>query len=382
MPEAPTIAKAIRLREAESEILDLKSATYENHSDWLKDVTAFANTTGGRILIGVSEDDDGRAKEALGIEVSDLDGHIQTLNQWLRTRTDPDVSGAVRIAVEENETGRKFIIADVEESAFAPHRINTDSSKMNRQVYVRKGRDSVPVDMAEIREIMMGRHRTLDSIAEFIQQRRLGRSSNYRIAIGRTILDESGPKDRVVIFHVCPRRGFGSRALVDWILAFENEQVYLGPDKHNWLMTRPNSEGAFSEPQEGPDGTRHQLFYNGAAELIHPDIYFENRGRGGVVGPWIKARLEGPVAHAISVMKQATGCDQFEVDVMIEGVKDLHLIWGSNGQNSSRVAVDEDTIYFPSTLVRIGADGRPLPQDLRAILDVIARAWGEKVYPA
>ena len=384
MPSAPTIEKAIRLREAESEIYDLKADTYVGKNadaEWLKDVTAFANAAGGKILIGVREDDDGRAIEAVGISVSELDSHLQTLRQWLKDRTDPDVSGAVKLDIEEDEFGKKFIVVDIEESRFAPHRIIVDSSKMTRQIYVRKGRDSVPIEMAEVREIMMGRYRTLELIEKFVQERRNRRTLEQGLQAGASMLDEHGPKERLVMYHVSPRRGFGSRALVDWALAFENEGTYLGQDKTDWRMTQPNPHGAFSYPTSEPDGTLHQLFYNGAAELVYSDIVYERQGREAIVGSWIKKQLEGPVAHVISVMKQATGCDQFQVDVMIEGTEGLPLIWGSNGQLGSKVVVADDRIYLPSTVVRIGANGMAEPGDLRGILDLVWRAWGEKVCP-
>jgi hypothetical protein len=237
--------------------------------------------------------------------------------------------------------------------------------------------------MTEIREIMLGRHRTLELIDEFVGERRNHLTlTDDLAAAARTMLDDAGPKERRVVFHVSPRRGFGSRVLVDWVLAMENELVYLGPDKTDWRMTQSNPAGAFSYPQNGPDGTMHQLFYNGAAELIHPDITFKNqRGDEAVVGNWIKARLEGPVAHVMSVMKQATGCDQFQVDVMIDGVEGLPLIWGRNGESRSKVSVGEDRIFLPSTVARIGADGKSVPNDLKSILDLVWRAWGERICP-
>lgn len=112
----------------------------------------------------------------------------------------------------------------------------------------------------------------------------------------------------------------------------------------------------------------------------YPDLVYEHKGNAAIVGDWLKNRIEAPFAHLLAVMYQGTGCDQYQVDVVIDGAKELPLIWG-NARGVSRVVATESRIYLPSSLVRIGPDGKPISDDLRRILDLIWRAWGVKSCP-
>jgi hypothetical protein len=382
LPTAPTIEKAIKLGVAESETLDLKRESYTDSKEWLKDVTAFANTTGGRILIGIDEDKHGKATAAPGfVPAGGMDQEIQRLNNWLRDLSEPDVSAAVRITAEEDDTGKHFLVVDVEESSQAPHRVTIKSEKVGRQVYVRKARDNVPASMAEIKDIVVGVNRTPRLISEFVEERRLK-------------LPRSNPLttnlDRYLAFHAAPRRGFGSRALADWVLA--HEDVLLGNREDlDWSRTRPNLLGAVSGSSSraaSDDRNYHQVFNNGAVELVYTRLLFqpgerEDNAEHVVPGPWLKRYVTLHLARMLAVMFEATGCDQFEVATTLAGVGGLKLVWKDPQRfdESSRDTPWEHTFAIPSVTVRIGADGQPLAEDLHQILDLIWRAWGESECP-
>lgn len=384
MPAAATIEKALKLGVSESETLDQKREPYTDNRDWLKDVTAFANTTGGRILIGVEEDEHGRATAAPGFVPSGgMDQEIQKLNNWLRTLSEPDVSTAVRITAEEDDAGKHFLVVDVEESGQAPHRVTIKSEKVGRQVYVRKGRDSVPASMAEIRDIVIGANRTPRLISEFVEERRrVFPNSNPIGAIGQ-----------YVAFHVAPRRGFGSRALVDYVLA--HPDLYLGDKNWNWANTRPNMLGAVAAatPRSNSDPAYHQVFYNGAAELVTTHLVVQigqddDAEKALVVpGRWLQLNVEKQLAHMLSIMQAATGCDQFEVATTFGGVAGMRLHWKEGDgmfaekQSAKSSTPWESPFVLPTVTVRMSADGKATPEDLRQILDLIWRAWGEAECP-
>jgi hypothetical protein len=372
---APTIERALKLRLAEGQTLDLKSDLYTESKDWLKDVTSFANTDGGTILIGVTEDDDGRASEGVGLSGA-LDQEIQRLSAWLREHSEPDVSGAVRISTEEDAEGRRFLIVDIEESSRGPHRVSMKSEKAQRQVYIRQGRDSVPADMDQIRDLIVGAHRTPARIEAFVTDRvsRLAGSNPLR----NTLLQE------YMSVHLCPRRGFGDRKLVDWVL--DHPTVPLGDLELPWSSVRPNASGAYAAVTDEGAEAYHHVFYNGAAELTYTNVLFEpgemgGRGSGAVVpATRLKNWVERQGGTMLSIMHQATGCSQFEVFVTFGGLADYRLVWRQRNDSfpgQSRGTPDQDLFTLPSTLVRIGGDGRPVPDDLKAVNDMIWRAWGE-----
>lgn len=252
---------------------------------------------------------------------------------------------------------------------------------MGGQVYVRKGRDNVPASMGEIRDIVMGVNRTPRLIAQFVDERRL------RLPTSNPLMSKL---TRYIAFHVAPRRGFGSRALADWVL--ENPDVALGNrDDLEWSATRPNLLGAVSgsfSRAASVDRNYHQVFHNGGAELVYTRLLFqpgeaEDELDEVVPGPWLKRYVTVHLARMLEVMHQATGCSQFEVATAIAGVAGKKLVWKDRQRfdDQSNDTPWEQTFHIPSVLARIGPDGLVIAEDLGEVLDLIWRAWGEAKCP-
>lgn len=368
------IQNAVLNRLSESLTLDFKEQAYEDKKEWLKDVTAFANASGGKILIGIKEDRDGCAESADGIASDDLDKDIQQLSQWLRDNSDPDVSGAVRITTEFDSEDRKFIIVDIEESANGPHRIDLASAKFGRQVYVRKGRDCVPVSMSEIRDMIEDNQRTPRRIFEFVEERRKSIETLSPIGI---------PLHQYMVLHACPRRGFGSRKLVDW--ALRNSSKRFSPHERNWSNLLPNPLGALSKAVNTDDDSYLQLFYNGSVEYVFSRLYYETGESGDidgklvVPGPWLKRYINDYFCNALRLMHQALGCEQYEVALRFSGISGIPLHWKTaNGwPEESRSAPHEQVFDIPTVVFRTLPNGEIVDQDIKGLMDLIWRAWGE-----
>lgn len=368
---------AARLKYPESEVLDFKLTSYPDQKDWLKDVVAFANTSGGRLILGVGQDEHGRAKDAVGIS-GRVEVEIQRLTAWL-AQSDPNVAHLVTFTPETADDGRNFIIVDVQESSTKPHRIElAGDDKFQRQVYVRKGTDNIPLKMAKIQEAVLEGAKAREQIDEFVADRR--NEFNLEGAMKNDIVSGRNTSPHLFMAaHISPLRGFGSRKLVDWVL--NNPDVRLAPDRVASSQTRANNEGASAgvAAREG-DPVQIQLFNNGAAELVFPKIAAEwgeddDEDRELVVpGEWLKRYLESHVAHVMMLMKRATGVDQFQIDVTFEGLHGFKLVW-ANGHGSSTVRLNEG-FHLAPVIVRLDPDGRPSVDDLQQILDLVWRAWG------
>lgn len=66
----------------------LSGAEHKGVRDFLADVTAFANTDSGDIVIGVREDKNGVAAEIVGIEKDGLDEGLRRVDDQLRSCVD------------------------------------------------------------------------------------------------------------------------------------------------------------------------------------------------------------------------------------------------------------------------------------------------------
>lgn len=122
----------------ESIHLELKK---EYVKDILKTVIAFANTSGGKIYIGI--DDDGKV---LGVQRLDTD--ILKLSNSIRDSIKPDITLFTSILVEKID-GKDVIVVDVQKGASSPYYL-TDKGILPSGVYVRQGASSVPATDATI----------------------------------------------------------------------------------------------------------------------------------------------------------------------------------------------------------------------------------------
>ena len=126
----------------ESIHLELKK---EYVKDILKTVIAFANTSGGKIYIGI--DDDGKV---LGVQKLDTD--ILKLSNSIRDSIKPDITLFASILVEKID-GKDVIVVDVQKGASSPYYL-TDKGIRPSGVYVRQGASSVPAtDVAILKMI-------------------------------------------------------------------------------------------------------------------------------------------------------------------------------------------------------------------------------------
>jgi len=127
----------------EGEFLELKR---EMTSDLAKEIVAFANTKGGKILIGVED-----SGEVVG--VADAKKICEGLSSYIRDTINPDISTMISISVEdffENE----IVVIDVLRGTERPYYLAKKGLHPNG-VFVRLGNTSVPVSEFAIRQMLL-----------------------------------------------------------------------------------------------------------------------------------------------------------------------------------------------------------------------------------
>jgi hypothetical protein len=115
------VAEAIQRKLGESDDLDWKEAlpaTSPVKGEWnefAKDVAAMANTRGGLLVYGVSDD-----IAMVGIDLDEVND--KQLGQWLRVHLQPAVSGVSYVKLPATDgTGKDILVVDVPASEMAPH---------------------------------------------------------------------------------------------------------------------------------------------------------------------------------------------------------------------------------------------------------------------
>ena len=118
---------------------------------WCKSVSAFANTMGGSLIFGISDDGD-----ISGIDHPDADA--EKMSEIIKNRLDPIPEFKLRF---HNEDGKILIILDILKGEETPYYYSGDGVL---EAYVRIGNESVKATSTELKRLVLrGRNTSYDS---------------------------------------------------------------------------------------------------------------------------------------------------------------------------------------------------------------------------
>lgn len=220
------VAESLRLEYKEQ----LPSAQ-DDKKDFLKDVTAFANTTEGVILFGIKEKREGNKKtglieEIVGVGQAALDDEKRRLEQMIRDNTDPQLTGCLVTDIAL-PSGELVIAVGVRRSLMAPHALSKTGG--GGTYWRRAGTSNYPVNTRELRQMFLERDEWGREAEEFRRS---------RIApAGQAWTDEP---DWSSYLHVLP---LGRLTEIVNIVAHRGELALLEPLARASCENRPNLDG-------------------------------------------------------------------------------------------------------------------------------------------
>lgn len=118
---------------------------------WCKSVSAFANTSGGVLIFGVS--DDGKI-----IGLTDPEGDAERISETIKTRLDPIPEFNLSFCEEE---GKRLIVLNIYKGEETPYYYSGDGVM---EAYIRVGNESVKATSTELKRLVLrGRNTSFDS---------------------------------------------------------------------------------------------------------------------------------------------------------------------------------------------------------------------------
>lgn len=118
---------------------------------WCRSVSAFANTYGGSLIFGISDDN-----QIIGLENPDKDAEI--ISEMIKSRLDPIPEFKIRFQKEEDKV---LLIVDILKGEETPYYYSGDGVL---EAYVRIGNESVKASSTELKRLVLhGRNTTFDS---------------------------------------------------------------------------------------------------------------------------------------------------------------------------------------------------------------------------
>lgn len=119
---------------------------------WCKSVSAFANTLGGALIFGISDDD-----EVVGLATPEADA--ERISEIIKFRLEPVPE--FRLRFHRTEDGKTLIILDVAKGEETPYYYSGDAGY---EAYVRVGNQSVKANATELKRLVLrGRNTSYDS---------------------------------------------------------------------------------------------------------------------------------------------------------------------------------------------------------------------------
>lgn len=319
-----TLADIEKLKEdgvLEGRTLDYKEELHINgrgqRKEFCADITALANTIGGDILFGVSEDK-GQIIELNGIDVIDKDALKLQIENVVRDLVAPRILG-LQIKFYDLSNEQTIVHIRVPQSYTGPHVVN------GQVFYGRNSGGKYPLDYTEIKQKFLGNAQ----IGENIRQYHLARL--FKIKASEGYMPLSGGV--ALIMHIIPINA----------LSYEAPQYNLGhpEDTNLWPIYGTSCEfhigldgiGWYSIISGRPIGYHH-LGRNGIIELVDNGMFFDEHKR-----IWINT-IEEHLIKALNRIKD--NFQKFQIDrsviinVSLTDIRGYRLSYAGVGNQEQR----------------------------------------------
>lgn len=328
-------------------------------SEFVADVTSFANAAGGDILYGI-EERSGIPTAIPGISDADPDASILRLEQLIRSGAAPRIPG-VHIRSIPLVSGRFVLVIRIPRSWMLPHMVTVNDAS---RFFSRTSAGKAKLDVHELRALFLRSSEAGERIRRFRDERL------SRLLAGEGAFPMKEPA--FAVLHMIPL-GFteGSAAVDIQRLARE---LSLSPLAVGGWNSRFNLDGfATSYPGDGEATSYAQAFRHGAIEAASCEftgpiqdndvLYSERFGKELVTG----------VESYLRVQKQLGVDLPIVLLITLVGVRGFKVATGDRWWHRG-TAIDRDVVPAPEVFVDDW--DIDVPAVLRPALDAIWNAGG------
>jgi hypothetical protein len=341
---------------------DVNFKEEEAIAEFLRDVSSIANADGGDLLIGMSEDGQGRAKLLSATKYSDLEEFENRIRRFCENHLDPPVV-SLRFHPVPLSKGGHAVVLRIDQGWAGPHMV---TYKDEYRFFVRRGRSKEKMNIDEIRRRFLLSDTAVRRMKAFRQD---------RVHSLEDVLDRSGPPRHLVfMLHALPLSAFGRGSAIDVSILSRDESLLAFPDKMP-LSVAYNFDGiqARLQAHEGVVPRTVQYFRNACVELIDGTHDMRRKPHKTVEPGYIeslvldflkqfiaafrKLRIEPPIFIGLSLLQTAG----YQLD----------LPPGERHPNAR--AIDRSRLIFPE--VRMDDFGQPLSARMRETFDVFWQSF-------
>jgi len=363
---------------AESRSIDYKRTIYGNahadYSEFLADVSSFANTGGGDVVLGM--DASNGIPTAITPLTMPMDAEVLRLEQAARGGLQPRIAN-FSLHVVPIQGGGNVLIIRVPRSYHAPHRIIRQNSN---RFWARSAAGKYEPDVNELRTLFNAGPQLADRIRNF----RIDRIAQIAAGQAPVQLMNRGS----LILHIVPLSAFDVNSSLPLRQIEQNYRSFVPMGSSTANGARINFDGILKTSNADPQATQHrayvQLYRNGIVESVHSTVKAESSGAPIIfnlddtticevmrsLNDLAAIGIESPHALLVSLIGVASARFNF--------ARDPNSRWCDNlGDHLDRDQYHFDEVIFET----IPTTPSECADIIRPILDQMANAGGRATSP-
>lgn len=359
----------------EGKTIDFKQeyslAADKDKGEFLADVSSFANSLGGDLIIGIKEEA-GMAKEITGFIIDNVDEEKQKIENIVRDGISPRITIDLRFL----DIGEKryVLILRIAKSWSSPNRIIFNKyNKTKDQFYSRNSAGKYPLDVVELRNAFTLSDTLIDKIKNF----RIQRISAIFAGDTPVPLDEGGK----IVLHLIPVESLTPS------MSFSISGILKNPGKLSTIYSlgfthRINLDGflTFSGGRNERSHSYTQLYRKGIIEAVEARILGNEKwkeregGRKFIPSLTYEAELLKSLKDYLAVLKEIGVSPPIFIFLTIIGAKNFEMGVDRAKFWDDHYKIDRDVLNLPEQLLE--GYSEKVEDILRPMFDLIWNACG------
>jgi Putative DNA-binding domain len=354
----------------EGVLIEYKRTTYGSNDadvkEYLKDVSSFANTHGGDLVIGIDEKG-GLATKVPGVAGLNPDTELQRLESLARDGIEPRIVGVRMKAVSVSGGGVVFVIR-VPKSWNPPHRV---SARKTNRIYARNSTGAYELSIEELRVLFASGATTIDRIRAFKAERLA------RIDAGDAIVPLMVRPDRLVL-HLVPLVSFGVGEPIDLAQAHAFQTSLVPMAASTGFSPRINFEG-FANISMSSDGrcrSYTQVFRSGIIEAVMVGILGKNDDGTVLLPATFDQWILGALPHYLKALRDLNVPTPITMMLSLQGVRGAFLVTHVNWHIDPPPPFDRAVLELPEVVIEQYGTSEDYQRTVRPAFDALWNAAG------
>lgn len=364
------LQRLIENRVPENITLEYKRDPYgandQAKKEWLKDISALANTAGGDLIIGI-EEEDGVASKLVGISSTTADEEIRRLEAILQDGLEPRLIGTQMRAVVL-AAGGFVLVVRVLRSWNAPHRVVYQRSN---RFYGRNAGSAFELGVEQLRNAFLGVAETERRLNDF----RLERLMRLKGGVAKIPL---GPGH--LVLHLMPLQS--STISINVKDASDYDSEFAPMLSLLSLYRQINFDGVLLIGREQNDGENHtaftQVFRTGRLEAIVGKMlhrWEDTEPFGLLHKDGVPGLLEAIPRYVHGLARLGVG-PPFMAMVSLLGIRDSLMLGSSFSFRGHRQGLDRDDLIFEPVVIETTEFELGWQKVMAPVLDAWWNAFG------